>query len=53
MKRSIVFIAVALGAMLMWSAQSETVNPGPIDNFVKTYPAVLIGQLVKDGVLKL
>lgn len=36
---------------LLWSAQSQTVSPGSIDNFVKTYPQVLIAQLVKDGVL--
>nr|WP_162988877.1 DUF4136 domain-containing protein [Pedobacter schmidteae] len=36
---------------LLWSAQSETVNPGSIDNFVQTYPKVLIDQLVKDGLL--
>lgn len=36
---------------LVWSAQSETVNPGSIDNFVRTYPAVLVNQLVKDGLL--
>jgi hypothetical protein len=36
---------------LMWSAQSETVNPGSIDNFVRTYPKVLIDQMVKDGIL--
>lgn len=36
---------------IIWSAQSETVNPGSIDNFVRTYPKVLIDQLVKDGLL--
>lgn len=36
---------------LIWSAQSETVNPGSIDNFVRTYPQVLINQMVKDGLL--
>lgn len=36
---------------LMWSAQSETVNPGSINNFVTTYPKVLVAQLVKDGLL--
>lgn len=36
---------------LVWSAQSETVNPGSIDNFVTTYPRVLADQLVKDGLL--
>lgn len=37
---------------LIWSAQSETVNPGSIDNFVRDYPKKLIAQLVKDGVLR-
>jgi hypothetical protein len=36
---------------LVWSAQSQTVNPGSIDNFVTTYPKVLADQLVKDGLL--
>jgi hypothetical protein len=36
---------------LIWSAQSETVNPGSIDNFVKDYPKVLLAQMVKDGLL--
>lgn len=36
---------------LIWSAQSQTVNPGSIDNFVNTYPKVLVDQLVKDGLL--
>ncbi|MES2418866.1 MAG: hypothetical protein V4541_11805 [Bacteroidota bacterium] len=38
---------------LIWSAQSETVNPGSIDNFVSNYPAILIDQLVKDGLLSM
>jgi hypothetical protein len=37
---------------LIWSAQSETVNPGSIDAFVKEYPKVLLSQMVKDGLLK-
>jgi hypothetical protein len=37
---------------IIWSAQSETVNPGSIEAFVKSYPKVLVGQMVKDGVLK-
>lgn len=37
---------------LIWSAQSETVNPGSIDNFVRDYPKKLVAQLVKDGLLK-
>ena len=36
---------------LIWSAQSETVNPGSIDAFVKEYPKVLLAQMVKDGLL--
>jgi hypothetical protein len=38
---------------LIWSAQSETVNPGSIDNFVSTYPQILVDQLVKDGLLSM
>lgn len=38
---------------IVWSAQSETVNPGSIDNFVRTYPKVLVDQLVKDGLLSM
>jgi hypothetical protein len=37
---------------LVWSAQSETVNPGSIDKFVQDYPKKLIAQMVKDGLLK-
>ena len=37
---------------IIWSAQSETINPGSISKFVKTYPKVLIDQMIKDGVLK-
>jgi hypothetical protein len=36
---------------LIWSAQSETVNPGSIDNFVKDYPKKLVARMVKDGLL--
>lgn len=36
---------------LLWSAQSETVNPGGIDNFVRDYPKKLVAQMVKDGLL--
>lgn len=36
---------------LIWSAQSQTLNPGSIDNFARSYPKVLIAQLVKDGLL--
>lgn len=34
---------------LIWSAQSEPVNSGSIDNFIRTYPEVLMEQLVQDG----
>jgi hypothetical protein len=37
---------------LIWSAQSETVNPGGIDNFVADYPDKLVEQMVKDGLLQ-
>lgn len=37
---------------LVWSAQSETVNPGTIDNFVRDYPKKLVAQMVNDGLLK-
>src|SRR5215217_15507 len=36
---------------LIWSAQSETMNPGSIDEFARTYPKVLIAQLIKDRLL--
>lgn len=36
---------------LVWSAQTETVNPSSIDSFVKTYPKIVIDQMVKDGLL--
>ncbi len=36
---------------LIWSAQSETVNPGSIDNFVRDYPKAVVAQMVKDGLL--
>jgi len=42
----------AANEKLLWSAQSETVNPGSIDNFVRDYPKKLVEQLVKDGLLK-
>lgn len=37
---------------LIWSAQSETVNPGGIDNFVRDYPQKLVEQMEMDGILK-
>lgn len=42
----------AANEKLIWSAQSETVNPGSIDNFVRDYPKKLVEQLIKDGLLK-
>jgi hypothetical protein len=36
---------------LIWSAQSETVNPSSIDAFVKEYPKVLVNRLEADGLL--
>jgi len=36
---------------LIWSAQSETVNPASIDAFAREYPEVLMQQMVKDGLL--
>ncbi len=36
---------------LIWSAQSETMNPSSVDSFVQRYPEILIKQMVKDGIL--
>ncbi|PPL03086.1 iron-containing alcohol dehydrogenase [Parapedobacter indicus] len=36
---------------LIWSAQSETVNPSSIDAFAKEYPEVLLERMIKDGLL--
>ena len=36
---------------LIWSAQSETINPGSLNNFVEEYPKILLEQLAKDGLL--
>lgn len=36
---------------LVWSAQSETVNPTSIDAFAAEYPKVLLEHMVKDGLL--
>jgi hypothetical protein len=36
---------------LIWSGQSETINPGSIDAFVKNYPKVLVEQMIKDGLI--
>jgi len=37
---------------LLWSAQSETVNPSSIDQFVQEYPQKLVAQAIKDGILQ-
>ena len=37
---------------LLWSAQSETINPASVDQFVQEYPQKLVAQLFKDGILK-
>ena len=37
---------------LIWSAQSESINPGSVDSFVKNYPVLLMKQMVKDGILR-
>ena len=36
---------------LVWSAQSETVNPTSIDAFAAEYPEVLLERMVKDDLL--
>ena len=37
---------------LLWSAQTETVNPGSLDRFLKEYPGKIITQMMRDGVLR-
>jgi hypothetical protein len=37
---------------LLWSAQTETVNPGNLDRFLKEYPGKIITQMMRDGVLR-
>jgi hypothetical protein len=36
---------------LIWSAQSETVNPTSIDAFAEEYPEVLLERMIKDGLV--
>jgi hypothetical protein len=36
---------------LIWSAQSETVNPASIDAFAKEYPKKLVARMTQDGLL--
>jgi hypothetical protein len=37
---------------LVWSAQSKTVNPSSIDDFMKGYEKAIAEQLIKDGLVK-
>ena len=37
---------------LLWSAQTQTVNPGSLERFLREYPAKIITQMMKDGVLR-
>jgi hypothetical protein len=37
---------------LLWSAQSETTNPGKIKSAAKEYARVVVNQMVLDGLLK-
>jgi hypothetical protein len=37
---------------LIWSAQSETVNPTSTDLFARDYPKKLVKEMIKDGLLK-
>lgn len=37
---------------LLWSAQSKTVNPSNLENFVHSYSQSLLKKLVKDGIIK-
>ena len=37
---------------LIWSAQSQTVNPGTIQRFAKEYPKILIERMISDGLLQ-
>jgi len=36
---------------LIWSAQSETVNPGTAESFSRSYPEILIKRMLSDGLL--
>jgi hypothetical protein len=36
---------------LIWSAQSESVNPGTVENFSHSYPEILIKRMISDGLL--
>jgi hypothetical protein len=37
---------------LLWSAQTQTVNPGSLERFLREYPARIITRMMKDGVLR-
>lgn len=37
---------------LLWSAQTETVDPGSLDRFLKDYPGKIVTRMMRDGVLK-
>lgn len=37
---------------IVWSVQSEAYNPSNIENFARTYSAVLVEKLQKEGILK-
>lgn len=37
---------------LVWSAQSETYNPGTLSQFSKDFASVVVGRMKKDGVLR-
>jgi len=36
---------------LVWSAQSETVNPSSIETFSRTFSEIVVLQLIKDGLI--
>ncbi len=36
---------------LVWSAQSETVNPSSADTFSETFAQLVVDQLIKDGLI--
>ncbi|WP_145718954.1 DUF4136 domain-containing protein [Chitinophaga japonensis] len=37
---------------LLWSAQTETVNPGSLDRFLQDYPEAVLTQMKRDGLLR-
>jgi hypothetical protein len=36
---------------LIWSAQSESVNPGTVENFSRSYPEILTKRMISDGLV--